>query len=457
MRNLFGHGLHPNAGPSPDAGSGALGRRFLVFVGAPEMAQRVAIGFGEFNQANGLGWRTPVPLEVRARIRGEVATEAYVERFGRPPAGERDLTAFLARESRQRTTAVAGYDLTFSPVKSVSALWALADEQVAREVQAAHDAAVDSALRWLQRRAAYTRLGRGGVRQVPTRGLLATRFTHRDSRAGDGLIARNPFAAVRRPRVSSVEAQFLEPAQVRLLLEAARDSRYGLFFEFLVHTGLRRGEALALTWSDVDLDERLVRVRGTLARLNGELRVSEPKSTKSRRTIPLSEPALDVLRRVAERTGFERVQAVQLWVESGHVFVTDVGKPCDPRNALRALTTAARQAALPHVGLHTLRHSAASVMLSEGVPISVVSQILGHSGISITADVYGHIAPDVSRSALDILGAALTPAHRDLARRRRTRANTQRTRTRTHPRTASVRPALSIAPKAAGLRSPPPG
>ena len=90
------------------------------------------------------------------------------------------------------------------------------------------------------------------------------------------------------------------------------------------------------------------------------------------------------------------------------MFVTDVGKPCDPRNALRALTTAARQAGLPHVGLHTLRHSAASVMLSEGVPISVVSQILGHSGISITADVYGHIAPDVSRSALDILGAALT-------------------------------------------------
>ena len=88
MRKLFGHGLHPNAGPSPDAGSGALGRRFLVFVGAPEMAQRVAIGFGEFNQANGLSWRTPVPLQVRARIRGEVATEAYVERY-RPSADRR--------------------------------------------------------------------------------------------------------------------------------------------------------------------------------------------------------------------------------------------------------------------------------------------------------------------------------------------------------------------------------
>jgi integrase len=95
-------------------------------------------------------------------------------------------------------------------------------------------------------------------------------------------------------------------------------------------------------------------------------------------------------------------------VDSGHVFATDIGEPCDPRNALRALTTTARRAGLEGVGLHTLRHSAASVMLSERIPLNVVSQILGHSGISITADVYGHIAPDVSRSALDTLGAALT-------------------------------------------------
>ena len=86
------------------------------------------------------------------------------------------------------------------------------------------------------------------------------------------------------------------------------------------------------------------------------------------------------------------------------MFVTDVGEPCDPRNALRALKVAA---GLDRVGLHTLRHSAASVMLSNGVPITVVSQILGHSGISITVDVYGHVAPDVSRDALDVLATAL--------------------------------------------------
>jgi integrase len=230
-----------------------------------------------------------------------------------------------------------------------------------------------------------------------------------DDAVRDGRMARNPFATVRRPRLTQAEASFLEPDEISRLLKAAEDSRYRPLFEFLVHTGLRRGEALALTWNDIDLEHRLVRVRGTLARINGQLMILEPKSAKSRRTIPLSDPAADVLRHVRERTASERLRAAQLWVDSGHVFATDIGEPSDPRNALRALSVAARRAGLVGVGLHTLRHSAASVMLSQRVLLNVVSQILGHSGISITADVYGHIAPDVSRSAVDILGAALTP------------------------------------------------
>ncbi len=221
------------------------------------------------------------------------------------------------------------------------------------------------------------------------------------------------FAAVRRPRVTPKEATFLEPHQINALLDSARDSRYEPLFQLLLHTGLRRGEALALTWDDVDLEARLMRVRGTLVRVNGELKVLEPKSAKSRRSVPLSEPASEILIRIRQRTQSDRLRAVQLWVDSGHVFVTDIGEPCDPRNALRALTVAARRAGLEGVGLHTLRHSAASVMLSQRVPLHVVSQILGHAGISITADVYGHIAPDVSRSALDVLGHALTTSPAD--------------------------------------------
>ena len=106
----------------------------------------------------------------------------------------------------------------------------------------------------------------------------------------------------------------------------------------------------SLRWPDVDFDGRLIRVRGTLTRVDGELRVTPPKSDKSRRSIPTSARALAVLRDVHSRTEAERNTARQLWVNTGFVFVTDVGEPCDPRNALRALTAAARAAGLTGSG-----------------------------------------------------------------------------------------------------------
>ena len=228
-----------------------------------------------------------------------------------------------------------------------------------------------------------------------------------DTAVRDGALASNPAAVIRRPRVTSKEAPYLTPPQLADLLRAAEGSRYAPLFALLVHTGLRRGEALALQWSDVDLAKGLLRVRGTLSRIDGELLVTEPKAAKSKRFVPISAPAAGVLRDLHAAQADERSRAGSAWRQTGFVFTTEFGEPCDPRNAFRALKVAAARAGLPHVGLHTLRHSAASVMLSHGVPLKVVSEILGHSSIAITGDVYGHVAPDVSRDALDILGDVL--------------------------------------------------
>ncbi|HET7398230.1 MAG TPA: tyrosine-type recombinase/integrase, partial [Intrasporangium sp.] len=81
---------------------------------------------------------------------------------------------------------------------------------------------------------------------------------------------------------------------------------------------------------------------------------------------------------------------------------------CDPRNALRAFKVAAARAGLASVGLHTLRHSAASIMLEKGVPLKVVSEILGHHSVSITGDIYGHVSPTVQADAMSVLSGALT-------------------------------------------------
>ena len=123
-----------------------------------------------------------------------------------------------------------------------------------------------------------------------------------DAAVADGLLGTNPFAAVRRPRVTTTEATFLEPAQITTLLQHAEASRYAPLFELLVNTGLRRGEALALQWSDIDTSQQLLRVRGTLTRVDGDLAVTAPKSAKSHRSIPLSAPALAVLETVRART-----------------------------------------------------------------------------------------------------------------------------------------------------------
>src|SRR5215216_6622374 len=198
MRALFGAGLHPLAEQRQRQLQGQdltvrdyqavtrLGAPFKVY--QPDVSPfrvEVAKRIAAFNQAAGLPGDWAVPVADRARIRTEVAREFFVAEHDRPPEDGRELAAAIAKHSRPRTQAVAGYDLTFSPVKSVSALWAVADRSTAAAIERAHRAAIADALRFIEQHALYTRLGANGVRQVNVTGLVATAFTHRDSRAGD--------------------------------------------------------------------------------------------------------------------------------------------------------------------------------------------------------------------------------------------------------------------------------
>jgi conjugative relaxase-like TrwC/TraI family protein len=173
MKELFGTGSHPLTGEP-------LGAAFKVYDNSgvdgfnAEVARRI--------RATG---ESRPPFDVLARVRSEVARARFVTEHGREPATARELSDALARYSRPRQMAVAGYDLTFSPVKSVSALWAVAPADVARAIEEAHDAAVGDALAFIEREVLFTREGRNGARQVETRGLIGTAFTHRGSRAGD--------------------------------------------------------------------------------------------------------------------------------------------------------------------------------------------------------------------------------------------------------------------------------
>jgi conjugative relaxase-like TrwC/TraI family protein len=197
MRALFGEGLHPNADAiaayvtargvhgMAAAEAAKIGRSFYIRDGETTFIRALAVAYREHNEAAGQAWNAPIDADTRAVIRTALAREKFEQQYGRPPADDRELTGFIARETRARTTAVAGYDLTFSPVKSVSALWAIAPRDVATTVEQAHDAAIADTLAWLESNAAFTRSGTNGVAQVDTTGLIGAAFTHRDSRAGD--------------------------------------------------------------------------------------------------------------------------------------------------------------------------------------------------------------------------------------------------------------------------------
>lgn len=224
----------------------------------------------------------------------------------------------------------------------------------------------------------------------------------------DGVLGRNPTDAVDRPKVERKEAEFLTGAQIQLLKDAARGTRHGPLFEVMVMTGVRPGEALALRWDDVDFDRRLLHVDGTLARVNGQLVETAPKTAKSDRWLHVSDRLAAVLQARRKRQVEERLLAGSVWHQTGYIFTTEAGLPLDPRNALRAIKTAAKAAGLPTtIGLHSLRHSAASVMLTNGVPLTTVSEVLGHSTATITAAVYSHVAPEAARSALEVLDGAV--------------------------------------------------
>ncbi|HEY3410025.1 MAG TPA: MobF family relaxase [Propionicimonas sp.] len=196
MLSLFGLGDHPlttqrlaalddTATERDIRDAMKFGNRYGIYPGVSEFRSEVAERVGAWNVARGHKAADPVEPELLAEIRTQVGREHFRARFGREPLDARELSGFITRASRPVRNGVSGYDATFSPVKSVSALYALADPSISAIVERCHDLAVAEAIRFLEDHAIYTRRGRNGVRQVKTTGIVAAAFTHRDSRAGD--------------------------------------------------------------------------------------------------------------------------------------------------------------------------------------------------------------------------------------------------------------------------------
>jgi integrase len=224
-----------------------------------------------------------------------------------------------------------------------------------------------------------------------------------------GILLRNPAHGVRLPRKEHFEMRFFDEHQVMQFLQAAKGSRYEALYHLAVKTGMRQGELLGLKWSDLDWKKGALRIRRQLQRVNGHGRIlTSPKTKNAYRTILLGEQTLQALRLHLEFQNMERRFLVKYDPVMDLIFVSSVGTPVEVSNMIKDYKLVLAKAGLPLIRFHDLRHTAATLMLNNGVPVLVASKILGHSKASTTLDIYGHLIPAMQEEAARIMDDLFT-------------------------------------------------
>ncbi|MFJ8949163.1 tyrosine-type recombinase/integrase [Streptomyces sp. NPDC102381] len=225
------------------------------------------------------------------------------------------------------------------------------------------------------------------------------------------LIPDNPCRYALPPRLPSPERVCWNPSQAAAFLRhnhAHHHDQLADLFEVLIGTGLRRGEALGLHWPDVHLAEQTLLVRWSLTAVNNNrLYLGHPKTRASRNWVSLSPRVVAALQRQAVLARAGQAPGTAL---AGLVFCHPDGAPLRPQGVLVELRRRAAQCGLPRIGVHDLRHTAATLMLSSQVPLAVVSKTLRHSTLSTTVNLYGHLLPHAARDAVTALQQSLEQA-----------------------------------------------
>ncbi|MFG2299443.1 tyrosine-type recombinase/integrase [Actinacidiphila glaucinigra] len=214
------------------------------------------------------------------------------------------------------------------------------------------------------------------------------------------LVARNVAALVEPPRPRARELSPWTLDETLTFLAAARKDPLYAAFVLAIAMGLRRGEIVGLRWADVDLDKRVLYVRQQTQRRRGVLYDDDPKGRR-RRAVPMPALCIAPLRWHRMRQAAAQQRAGEKWQgNGGYVFTTRTGRPVEPRNLYRSFTRVADSAQLRVIRLHDARHGCATLLTAAGVAPRVVMEILGHSQISITMDVYTHVVQDTQREAI---------------------------------------------------------
>jgi integrase len=263
--------------------------------------------------------------------------------------------------------------------------------------------------------ALYTALRQTGRRNGAGGGISERSIKHTHSvlhsalehAVDTGLIARNParrLPKASRPNPRTVEMRTWTAEQLRTFLAATKDDRLHACYVLAATTGLRRSELLGLRWADIDLDGAIIAVRRGRVAAGYEVHEGEPKSGRAR-TVALDAETIAELRRHRARQLQERMAWGSAWTDNGLVFTREDGTGLHPQSLSGTFKRAVRRSDLPAIRFHDLRHTHASLLLAAGVHPKVVQERLGHSSITITLDLYSHVAPGMQEDAAGKLGA----------------------------------------------------
>jgi integrase len=218
-----------------------------------------------------------------------------------------------------------------------------------------------------------------------------------------GLVPRNVALMVKKPRARRIEMRCWDPMQARTFLDAARSDRLYALYVVALSTGMREGELLALRWRDVALPETgdgSVRVQHTLHWRDNVMSIEEVKTETGRRHIHLSAHASEALRQHYLRQKEELTKMGPIWRDNDLVFCNTVGGAIHVSNFRRqSFAPVVKAAGVPYIRPYDMRHTAATLLLLEGIHPKVVSEMLGHSSVTITLTIYSHVLPMIQRDA----------------------------------------------------------
>ncbi|HEY9899194.1 MAG TPA: site-specific integrase [Pantanalinema sp.] len=226
------------------------------------------------------------------------------------------------------------------------------------------------------------------------------------------VIGRNVVERTKSPKLPHKEVTPLSKSQVLTFLESIKGDRLEVLYSLVVATGLRQGEALGLTWDDVDFQAGVIRIRNNLQWIEGQFKLVDVKTARSRRTLAVPDVIMKSLKQHRAKQAAEKLRSGAAWKDTLKlVFTTPTGAPIHASNITHHFQRLLADLGLPRQRFHDLRHCCASLLIAENTNMKLVSDHLGHSQIGITMDLYAHVLPDTKREVAKTMNSILTGNH----------------------------------------------